>query len=467
MAHVTPAGRAAALSVAAPAAVPEAAPDVFASIFDSVRRTAQTRSKGSPRSLKAQQRTPSADGPTGKTAGADKPGAGEASASRGSQSENAKTDRAERKDRPSRVDRLREATEKKYAKSSPVPEQLPPPEDSVVESAPADAPAADQDSGADTPKVEPEQADLATQRPLDPAVAVLNGPGTPHFAGAPQLNGIPQPMRSCESAVGQPNGTPDLAVMGVNVTPLSAPTPVALTPSAQPAGEADLSVVPSALANPGSEGGKPASPQQQFQQLLQTHTTPRGAAASPVPGAASANKPVMATLNLEEPASLGELARVMRSAVGSGRANLLLRLDPPELGKVDVAVRMEHGAMTLRFEAQTEAAQAALQSHLGELKGALEQRGVHINHVEVELRPPPVPQPSAADHNAGGHNGGTAGHAFGGSQGQQWDGHGSANSSSRGSDPAAGTPFAQATEAAAAAPANMAPGAARRLDLVA
>ena len=94
------------------------------------------------------------------------------------------------------------------------------------------------------------------------------------------------------------------------------------------------------------------------------------------------------TVRIKDPESVQELARVVRSNLGSRHASMTLRLDPPELGTVRIDVRMNNQALTLHIEAQTEAGRDALQSRLSDLKQALEQHGVRVERAEVELRPP-------------------------------------------------------------------------------
>jgi flagellar hook-length control protein FliK len=97
------------------------------------------------------------------------------------------------------------------------------------------------------------------------------------------------------------------------------------------------------------------------------------------------------TVKLDGPEGAQDLARVVRANMGARHSSMTLRLDPPELGAVRVDVRMHDAAMTVRFQAQTEAGCDALQGRLRELAGALEGQGIRLDRVEVEYRPPPPP----------------------------------------------------------------------------
>ena len=89
-----------------------------------------------------------------------------------------------------------------------------------------------------------------------------------------------------------------------------------------------------------------------------------------------------------------DLARVLKSHVSAKHSNMVLRLDPPELGRVLVDVRMHDQNMTVRFQAETEAGHDAIQGRLHELTGALEQSGVKLERMDVEFRPPQQQQDS-------------------------------------------------------------------------
>lgn len=93
-------------------------------------------------------------------------------------------------------------------------------------------------------------------------------------------------------------------------------------------------------------------------------------------------------VNVNGPAGPEDLARVVRSRLGAHHSNMTIQLDPPELGRVRVDVKMHQDMLTLRFQTETEAGQNALQGRIRELTGALEGQGVRLDRVEIEYRPP-------------------------------------------------------------------------------
>ncbi len=142
----------------------------------------------------------------------------------------------------------------------------------------------------------------------------------------------------------------------------------------------------------GGDSAKAAPSGGSFDHLLQAAARAKGQIA----GRAGSNgiwRGPPEALRPADPGSVGELARIVRATGRDGQSKMLLRLDPPDLGQVRIDVRMHEQTLTLRMETQTRAGHDALQSRLGELKSALEQQGVQVQHMEVELRTPPTPAP--------------------------------------------------------------------------
>lgn len=80
--------------------------------------------------------------------------------------------------------------------------------------------------------------------------------------------------------------------------------------------------------------------------------------------------------------------------VTSVRTNLLpnggtmqIRLNPPELGEIQVAVQMRDGVMNASFETTSDQATRMLSHSLGELRTSLENSGVAVDKLHVEQAP--------------------------------------------------------------------------------
>jgi flagellar hook-length control protein FliK len=66
---------------------------------------------------------------------------------------------------------------------------------------------------------------------------------------------------------------------------------------------------------------------------------------------------------------------------------MTIRLDPPELGALQVSVHMREGVMTAAFETSNDQATRVLSHSLGQLKSALESAGVNVEKLHVQQSP--------------------------------------------------------------------------------
>ena len=78
------------------------------------------------------------------------------------------------------------------------------------------------------------------------------------------------------------------------------------------------------------------------------------------------------------------VARGLAALTQQRGGTLSIRLDPPELGAVQVKMVMDQGSVRVDFRAATPEARAILEMHLGALRGALESQGLHVDRLQVE-----------------------------------------------------------------------------------
>ncbi len=74
----------------------------------------------------------------------------------------------------------------------------------------------------------------------------------------------------------------------------------------------------------------------------------------------------------------------MQSTALANGGTMNIRLDPPELGDLQISVSMRNGVMNASFETTTEKATRALSHSLGDLKSALETSGVAVDKLHVQ-----------------------------------------------------------------------------------
>ena len=77
----------------------------------------------------------------------------------------------------------------------------------------------------------------------------------------------------------------------------------------------------------------------------------------------------------------------LRSQLLPNGGTMHMRLDPPELGVLQVTVRTQDGVMTASFETSSDQATKLLRHSLGQLKAVLESQGVTVEKLHVQQSP--------------------------------------------------------------------------------
>jgi len=347
--------------------------DVFAAVFESARRSVDD------------------------SAGAFSRCAGQAEAAQGEKQAEGTSPRATRRAsndrRPGsdRVARMKESaqaegaeTKPEYTRSKPEPRQIAraeaadrPPDPSPEPERAEETQAPDQDTdGAGA-------ATSATSTEIQPvsffqvfvgfALPVQGQPVATESASQAAIQGNtmnPTPMANSEAI--QP-------VVTIPVTPVTPPDDGAEQPNTG-AGQAAH-----AKPEPGAQNARTVGTFNQLMELVAQRRA--GGVMARGAGGPGAQPGVGERIDMSEARAVSELARVVRTQLGGANSRMLLRLDPPELGQVQVEVRMHQQALDLRFQAETAAGQEALRSKLGELRSALEQHGIAVDQMVVEHRP--------------------------------------------------------------------------------
>jgi flagellar hook-length control protein FliK len=87
----------------------------------------------------------------------------------------------------------------------------------------------------------------------------------------------------------------------------------------------------------------------------------------------------------------------VRSELIPGGGTMRIRLDPPQLGELQVTVHMIDGVMTASFETSTDHATRLLSHNLGQLKQALETQGISVDKLHVQQSSRDQPSDSKND----------------------------------------------------------------------
>jgi flagellar hook-length control protein FliK len=95
--------------------------------------------------------------------------------------------------------------------------------------------------------------------------------------------------------------------------------------------------------------------------------------------------------------SLERAAELVRANVGMKNSSITIRLDPPELGRIQLDARLRDDVLSIHVQADTAVARDLLQSRMDDLRRALDRHGITIDRFEIEPRPA---SPSANGHGA-------------------------------------------------------------------
>lgn len=69
---------------------------------------------------------------------------------------------------------------------------------------------------------------------------------------------------------------------------------------------------------------------------------------------------------------------------GGDQATVVLRLDPPELGRVNVHVSMSNDVVSIRMVASDDMARQAIERQLSDLQASLTNQGISFNQCQVD-----------------------------------------------------------------------------------
>lgn len=106
---------------------------------------------------------------------------------------------------------------------------------------------------------------------------------------------------------------------------------------------------------------------------------------------------------------IGAAAKVLSATSTTGRQQVTLQLDPPELGHLRLEIRMNQQAMTLRVAAESHAVARLIENRLPELREALATHGIRVDRSDIVVNPPSSSE-SSGQQNQDGHRGAPQSH---------------------------------------------------------
>ncbi len=214
------------------------------------------------------------------------------------------------------------------------------------------SPAASATAGDDAAKP-PSQDTSSSQRPAAPPAF---GPGLP----------IPPAQRNSTLAA-PPTNNQQAAAPVASVAPAANATGPSPT-----ADSANATIGASAATKRAAEEESPASKQL---------------------GQSDAKPPADAGENDASELRVEKLLRLLQGQLARREGRAMVRLDPPELGVMQVELRMERGEIGVVFEAESAVARDLLSTQLDELRQGLEEAGLRVHRLETRLKDEPIHQP--------------------------------------------------------------------------
>ncbi len=159
----------------------------------------------------------------------------------------------------------------------------------------------------------------------------------------------------------------------------------------------------------------------------------------------------------QDAGAVANAAKALNASGGSGKYQATMRLDPPEMGVLQVQVRMNQHAMTLHVRAESEGVTRLIESRMTELRNALAEHGITVERAEIVTRTPTNTETQQHhDRQQGGHVGQNAHDGArqetpdGWTEGRGWEGtnHGRSSEDSEGGRQGGAEPWLESAEPA-------------------
>ncbi|HWE03155.1 MAG TPA: flagellar hook-length control protein FliK [Tepidisphaeraceae bacterium] len=260
---------------------------------------------------------------------------------------------------------LKKSPDSSADQSAPKGDQPPAKGPAPVEAIDAASDAADPQDAGDADSSSPSAAGARRATAAKPARPNLNGAANDQ---APQSAVGVQPTATAGANGVAPAGE-DVSASSASDDPTAAPVEVAAVdakPAApQPSADHGFAGIFSVAQNPAPAPSASAPPA--------VHVAVPVARSTPDAQFADSNHPTIVTS--------------VHSTLLPNGGTMRIRLDPPDLGAMDISVQMRNGTMTATFDTSNDQASRMLSHSLGQLKTALEAQGVSVGGLHVQQSP--------------------------------------------------------------------------------
>ncbi len=225
-----------------------------------------------------------------------------------------------------------------------------------------------------------------------PAGALHDGKGQgqgqmPSQTSTPDNSGNPQAAANASAAVSSPGVTPAAnPVIAAAVAAQNAPTAAA-------SGGPDAKTRPPAIG-PSPGGPATANPLEGSLSALGTGPASSSTGGPTARADAAGGTPQPAAAPTTTDVNVARIARGLQTALAQRGGTLSLRLTPQDMGTVRIDLSVQNGVVSASLTAEHEAVRNLLGQDLGQLKSALESRGLTVGRLEVQTQAPPAQAPS-------------------------------------------------------------------------
>jgi flagellar hook-length control protein FliK len=217
---------------------------------------------------------------------------------------------------------------------------------------------------------------LALLSPPTPMAAALLGAQAPMDAAPMQPLPGAMPMSAATPEADAASNAPLAVLLGQGKAAM--PLIAGMEPAAMPRAAAPL-LLPETMRTQLMPTPPMSAPEVLAAAMVNTGAT------APMPMLAAAAPPVPTPVIQADPAQAmaQQMAEALVEAAGDSRWKVSLRLDPPELGRIEVRLARDEGALTAQFVASTPAARAAMEQALPQLATQLAAQGLQLGQTSV------------------------------------------------------------------------------------
>ena len=251
--------------------------------------------------------------------------------------------------------------------------------DGIDEGDPADASATAVGAGVPTGAAAPATTDV-THEPATPSDTAATPSAAPVTAGAPA------PRKPSVSALGAtPPEAPEHEATAEEADDALAGIPVPATDTGEPI-DPSMTLAPDAPAHAVAHHAAPSHELDPAVLAIDAQpTAARGADSKSTAPVAPPPVPTEADFAASNHDKI--VTSVRTQLAGATGGSMQIRLDPPELGALQVMVEMRNGTLSATFQTSSDDATQLLSHSLNQLKHVLEAQGVTVDKLQVQQAP--------------------------------------------------------------------------------